>query len=111
MEFNRIEITNFLSYYDTVKIEFSPLTTIFIGQNNTGKSKLFDAINFVLYGRVFPTDKGLNGDWIDEIREISSFVLNTHKKKLALENKEDSITVSVELTMTENNRHVIIMSP
>lgn len=64
MEFKSITITNFLSYYDVNEIEFAPTTTIFIGQNNTGKSKLFDAINFALYSRVFltdPTSDGTNG--------------------------------------------------
>lgn len=48
MEFKRITIKNFLSYYEANEIEFSDSTTIFIGQNNTGKSKIFDAINFAL---------------------------------------------------------------
>ena len=37
MEFKQISINNFLSYYDTNEIDFSPMTTLFIGQNNTGQ--------------------------------------------------------------------------
>ena len=102
MEFKSITIKNFLSYYDENEIEFADTTTIFIGQNNTGKSKLFDAINFALYGRVFPTDKGENGEWIYDStssKEIASFVLNNHKKNLALQNGEDFIEVSVNLVI------------
>ena len=60
MEFKSITIKNFLSYFDVNEIEFSDTTTIFIGQNNTGKSKIFDAINFALYERIWVTDKGEN---------------------------------------------------
>lgn len=97
MEFKSLTIKDFLSYYGEQTIAFSDMTTIFIGQNNTGKSKLFDAINFALYGRVFPTDKGLNGEWVSDIREISDFVLNNYRRKQALEKNEEKIDVGVQL--------------
>lgn len=97
MEFKSLTIKDFLSYYGEQTITFSDMTTIFIGQNNTGKSKLFDAINFALYGRVFPTDKGLNGEWVSDIREISDFVLNNYRRKQALEKNEEKIDVGVQL--------------
>ena len=107
MEFKSITITNFLSYFGENEIEFSPYTTIFIGQNKTGKSKLFDAINFVLYGRVFLTDKGENGEWISDKKEIAAIVLNNHKKKIALESEDNTIDVSVSLNM-DNGDNVLV---
>ena len=107
MEFKSITITNFLSYFDENEIEFSPYTTIFIGQNKTGKSKLFDAINFVLYERIFLTDKGENGEWISDKKEIATIVLNNHKKKTALESGESGVEVSVSLNM-DNGDNILI---
>ncbi|WP_277292574.1 AAA family ATPase [Treponema berlinense] len=40
MEFKKLAIKNFLSYFETNEIDFAETTTIVIGQNNTGKSKL-----------------------------------------------------------------------
>ena len=99
MELKTITLKNFLSYFDENEIEFSDMTTIFIGQNNTGKSKIFDAINFALYERIWITDKGENGSWIDSDREIATFILNNHKKNVALSNNEKSIEVSVSLVL------------
>lgn len=99
MEFKNITIKNFLSYFDANEIEFSDTTTIFIGQNNTGKSKIFDAINFALYERVWITDKGENGSWVTTDKEIASFILNNHKKNLALADDEENVEVSVSLEM------------
>lgn len=97
MEFKYITISNFLSYYDKNEIEFSPATTIFIGQNKSGKSKLFDAINFVLYNRIFLTDEGENGEWITNDKQIASFILNNHKKTEALKANNPFVQVYVEL--------------
>lgn len=100
MEFKNITISNFLSYYGENSIDFSDMTTIFIGQNNTGKSKLFDAINFAIYRRIFPTHMGLNGEWVDEIREIAPLVLNRRRRKEALENGEEKVVSGVALTVS-----------
>ena len=51
-----IEIQNFLSYYGNQELKFGKGATIIIGQNNTGKSKLFDAYNWVLYDEAFQTE-------------------------------------------------------
>lgn len=107
MELKRISIKNFLSYYDENEIEFADTTTIVIGQNNTGKSKLFDAINFALYGRIFSTDKGENGEWISIDKEIAPLVLNIHMKNLALKNDEEQIEAKVELEV--DNGSIIII--
>ena len=103
MEFKSITIKNFLSYYDVNEIDFSDTTTIFIGQNNTGKSKIFDAINFTLYERVWINDKGENGSWVTNDKEIASFILNNHKKNLALAGDEETVEVSVSLEMNTGN--------
>lgn len=108
MEFKSITIKNFLSYYNENEIEFSDTTTIFIGQNNTGKSKIFDAINFVLYERIWITDKGENGAWIDLDKEIATFILNNHKKNVALEENDENIEVSVKLIMDDGNFFITV---
>lgn len=108
MEFKSIIIKNFLSYFDENEIEFSDITTIFIGQNNTGKSKIFDAINFALYERIWITDKGENGAWIYSDKEIATFILNNHKKNIAIKENEENIDVSVTLVMDDGNSFITV---
>lgn len=101
MELKQIEITNFLSYFGENKIEFSPMTTIFVGQNNTGKSKLFDAINFVLYGRIYDTQKEI---WETNDAEVAELILNKHKINEALKKRESEIIVTVKLIIDNNDK-------
>lgn len=62
MIIKKLEIENFLSYYGSNVLEFDEGATIILGQNNTGKSKLFDAFNWVLYDRAYSTE---NEEWFD----------------------------------------------
>ena len=107
MEFKQITIRNFLSYYGENEIEFSPMTTIFIGQNNTGKSKFFDAINFVLYARVYDTQ---NEAWETDDEKISKLILNKHKINEALNNEEPIIEVSVCLVVDDAGSQNILLN-
>ena len=98
MEFKKITIENFLSYYGKNEIEFAETTTIFIGQNNTGKSKLFDAVNFCIYGRVYETQKK---EWLTNEKDISLLVLNNKKKLDSLLEEKNSIKVAVSLLIDD----------
>ena len=65
-----LEIINFLSYYDKNNFQFGDGPTIIIGQNRTGKSKLFDAFHWALYDKAYNTDFekwDLTKDWKDQI--------------------------------------------
>jgi len=98
-----ITITNFLSYTDKTTIEFSDQSTVFLGQNNTGKSKLFDAINWVLYNRIYITEKE---QWIITDEEIAKKILN---RKYISELVSDRANAKVSLTILDDDdiRHSI----
>ncbi len=53
-----ITIKNFQSYFDTEIIPFSEGLNLIIGNGGKGKSKLFNAFYWVLFGRIYITDFG-----------------------------------------------------
>ena len=61
MIIKRITINNFQSYYGEQTIEFSKGLNLVIGKGGKGKSKLFNAFYWVLFGKIYITDVG----WCD----------------------------------------------
>lgn len=106
MEFKKLTIKNFLSYFETNEMEFADTTTIIVGQNNTGKSKLFDAVNFAIYGRVYDTQKE---SWIENEKEIAELILNKHKINKALQDNLQSVEASVSLVIDDISSQNILL--
>lgn len=107
MEFKKLTIKNFLSYFETNEMEFADTTTIIVGQNNTGKSKLFDAVNFAIYGRVYDTQKE---SWIENEKEIAALILNKHKINKALQDNLQSVEASVSLVIDDiSNQNIFLI--
>lgn len=98
MEFKKLTIKNFLSYFDTNEIDFAETTTIVIGQNNTGKSKFFDAMNFAIYGRVYDTQKE---SWTENEKEIAALILNKHKINEALKANLQTVESGVSFVVDD----------
>lgn len=99
MFLEQLTLVNFLSYFSKNSIKFSPLTTLIIGQNNTGKSKLFDAMNFAIYGRVYDTQKE---SWTENEKEIAALILNKHKINEALKENLQTVESGVSLVVDSN---------
>lgn len=104
MIFKSITLENFLSYYGTQNnIDFADGSTIIIGQNKSGKSKLFDAFNWVLYNKAYNTDKEI---WEYTPNWKENIVNNLAKKECI---KENSVNTSVSLKfMAENNEEYFL---
>jgi len=76
-----IEIVNFLSYYGKNVFTFDTGTTIVIGQNNTGKSKLFDAFNWVIYDKAYKTEEE---EWLNTNKWTHNLLNQLAKKECKL---------------------------
>lgn len=104
MIIQRIKIENFLSYFGTNKFEFDEGATIILGQNNTGKSKLFDAFNWVLYDRAFSTE---DEDWYDTKTWGDSLV----NRRAKLECKVgETVSTAVSITFSDDEGDFYILS-
>ena len=53
MLIKRITIDNFQSYYGSQTLEFSQGLNLVIGNGGKGKSKLFNAFYWVLFGKIY----------------------------------------------------------
>lgn len=58
MKINSITINNFQSYYGEQTIEFGDGLNLIIGNGGKGKSKLFNAFYWVLFGKIYVTSEG-----------------------------------------------------
>ena len=108
MEFKRIELDGFLSYYKPTTIEFSLGNTLIIGKNNTGKSKLFDAFHWVLFNRVFDSQME---KWIESPAEVNRMILNNKLKKEAISShKKAVVQVSLDLESEEYDNQIVTIT-
>ena len=57
MKINEIEVQNFGPFYGKHNIKFKSGVNIAFGNNGTGKTFLFKAIGFALYGALFTNIK------------------------------------------------------
>lgn len=58
MKIRNISIENFQSYYGVNTLEFGDGLNLIIGKGGKGKSKLFNAFYWVLFGKIYITDYG-----------------------------------------------------
>lgn len=99
-----ITIENFQSYYGTQTLEFSKGLNLIIGNGGKGKSKLFNAFYWVLFGKIYITDIG----WCstDALPNSAKFSMKRHEficKKALFEAKiGDKIRTSVRIELEDD---------
>ena len=110
MIIHKISIENFQSYYDCQSMDFSEGLNLIIGNGGKGKSKLFNAFYWSLFGKIYITDIG----WVDtDVISLSSKSnMGKHefinKRALSLAKKNDYVRASVliELSNIENGKNI-----
>lgn len=98
-----IEIDNFLSYYNTNRFEFGDGPTLIIGQNRTGKSKLFDAINWAFYDKAYNTDFEkweYTKDWKEQL-------VNKYAKSISKTGATVSASVTIVFEDENGNKYTL----
>ncbi len=104
MKINSITINNFQSYYGEQTIEFGNGLNLIIGNGGKGKSKLFNAFYWVLFGKIYVTSEG----WCitDDLYQSSHKALHKYEyinKKALHDAKIDSkVDCYVQLDLTDD---------
>jgi DNA sulfur modification protein DndD len=111
MKINSITINNFQSYYEEQTIEFGDGLNLIIGNGGKGKSKLFNAFYWVLFGKIYVTSEG----WCT----TDDLYLSSHKalhkfeyinKKALYDAKIDGkVDCYVQLDLTDDKGHNYII--
>ena len=112
MKINSITINNFQCYYGEQTIEFCDGLNLIIGNGGKGKSKLFNAFYWVLFGKIYITSEG----WCltDELYLSSHKALHKYEyinKKALMESKIDGKVdcyVQLDLIDDKGNNYLIV---
>lgn len=105
MIIKNITIENFQSYHKAQTLEFSKGLNLIIGNGGKGKSKLFNAFYWVLFGKLYITDIG----WCstDTLPQSSKFLLQRHEfiNRTALfeSTVNEDVKTSVHIELEDDN--------
>lgn len=104
MIIKNITIENFQSYYESQTMEFSKGLNLIIGNGGKGKSKLFNAFYWVLFGKIYIT--GIGWCTTDNLPQSAKFAMQRYEfiNKRALFNAQinDKIRASVQIEIEDD---------
>jgi len=104
MKIRHISIENFQPYFNKCEIDFSSGLNLIIGKGGKGKSKLFNAFYWVLFGKIYLTDIG----WCltASLPRSSNFTLKKHgfinERALYLAKEGEEVTTSVMMELEDD---------
>ena len=103
MIIRNITIENFQSYYESQTIEFSKGLNLIIGNGGKGKSKLFNAFYWVLFGKIYIT--GIGWCTTDNLPQSAKFAMQRYefinKRALFKAQINDKIRASVQIEIED----------
>ena len=104
MIIKNITIENFQSYYGDQTLEFSTGLNLIIGNGGKGKSKLFNAFYWVLFGKIYIT--GIGWCTTDNLPQSAKFAMQRYefinKRALFNANIGDEVTASVQIEIEDD---------
>ena len=104
MIIRNITIENFQSYYESQTIEFSKGLNLIIGNGGKGKSKLFNAFYWVLFGKIYIT--GIGWCTTDNLPQSAKFAMQCYefinKRALFKAQINDKIRASVQIEIEDD---------
>lgn len=104
MIIRNITIENFQSYYESQTIEFSKGLNLIIGNGGKGKSKLFNAFYWVLFGKIYIT--GIGWCTTDNLPQSAKFAMQRYefinKRALFKAQINDKIRASVQIEIEDD---------
>lgn len=104
MLIKQITIDNFQSYYGSQTLEFSQGLNLVIGKGGKGKSKLFNAFYWVLFGKIYIT--GIGWCSTDNLPQSSKMSMARHgfinNKALYESNVGDIVRASVQVELIDD---------
>lgn len=105
MRINNITINNFQSYYGQQSVDFGKGLNLIIGKGGKGKSKLFNAFYWVLFGKLYISEIGWHST--DGLPNNANFALKRHEfiNKKALKETEvgQYVNTSVRIEIIDDN--------
>ena len=104
MKINSITIHNFQSYYGEQTLEFGDGLNLIIGNGGKGKSKLFNAFYWVLFGKIYVTSEGwcsTNDLYISSHKALYKFEY-INKKALYEAKLNEKVDCYVQLDLTDD---------
>lgn len=99
-----ITIQNFQSYYGCQTIEFSKGLNLIIGNGGKGKSKLFNAFYWVLFGKIYIT--GIGWCATDTLPQSAKFTMQRYeflnKRALYQAKINEEVTASIQIEIEDD---------
>lgn len=104
MTIKNITIENFQSYYESQTLEFSNGLNLIIGNGGKGKSKLFNAFYWVLFGKIYIT--GIGWCTTDNLPQSAKFAMQRYefinKRALFKASINEEVTASVQIELEDD---------